>query len=78
MCALLVEHGFPLLPSRARGSCTQIENRPSGNDTPKIVPDKSLGSGLVFRMAVTVDLWTWLSHFAWHRYGLEEVHEAWP
>ena len=28
----------------------------SGNDAPKIVPDKSLGNGLVFRMAVTVDL----------------------
>jgi len=28
----------------------------SGNDAPKIVPDKSLGSGLVFRMAVTVSL----------------------
>jgi hypothetical protein len=26
----------------------------SGNDAPKIVPDKSLGSGLVFRIAVTV------------------------
>jgi hypothetical protein len=30
----------------------------SGNDAPKIIPDKSLGSGLVFRMAVTVNLWT--------------------
>jgi len=49
----------------------------SGNDAPKIVPDESLGNGLVFRMAVTVNLCTWLSHFAWHRYGIEEVHEAW-
>jgi len=50
----------------------------SGDDAPKIVPDKSLGNGLVYKMAVTVNLWTWLSHCAWHRYGFKEVHEAWP
>ena len=37
---------------------------PSGNNTPKVVPDKSLGNGLAFRMAATVNLWTWPSHFA--------------
>ena len=50
----------------------------SGNDAPKIIPDKSLGNGLVFKMAVAVNLWTWISHFAWHRHGLEKVHKAWP
>ena len=50
----------------------------SGNGAPIIVPDKSLGNGLVFKMAVAVNFWTWLSHFAWHRYGFKEVHEAWP
>lgn len=48
----------------------------SGNDAPKAVPDKSAENGLIFRMAVAVNLWTRLSHFAWHRYGLWEVHEA--
>ena len=51
---------------------------PSGNDAPKAVPDKSLGSDIVIKMVVDVNLWTWLSRFAWHRHSFEEVHKAWP
>ena len=51
---------------------------PSGNDAPKIIPDKSLGNGFVFKMAVAMSLWTWSSHFAWPRHDFEKVHKAWP
>ena len=81
MCVLRVNHSraglrYFLLELEVLAHRSSIVR--SGNDAPKVVPDKSLGNGHVLKLAVAVNLWTRLSHFAWHRYGLEEIHEAWP
>jgi hypothetical protein len=81
MCALRINHkctGFRYFLLEIEVLAHRLTIEPSGNEASMIVPDKSLGDGFVFRMAVTVDLWTCLSPFSWHRYGLEGVHEVWP
>jgi len=78
VCALCATHFYHYSLLKLDVLAHRLKIAPSGNEAPRLVPDKSLRNGLVFRMAVTVNLWTWPLLFAWHRYGLEEVHEAWP